>query len=43
MTQQAPYWVYTLRKAQFKKAHVPHCSWQHYLQWPGIGSNLDVH
>ena len=24
--------LYTLRKPQFKKTHVPHCSLQHYLQ-----------
>ena len=26
-----------------KETHVPKCSLQHSLQWPGHGSSLDVH
>ena len=43
MTQQSRCWAYTLRKPKLKKTHVPPCSLQHYLQWLGHGSNLDVH
>ena len=24
-------------------SHVPQCSLQHYLQYPGHGNNLDIH
>ena len=36
-------WSYTQIKPSFKKTYTPQCSLQHYLQWPGHGSNLDVH
>ena len=42
MTQKSHYWTYTLRRQQFKRAYVPQCSLQHYLQEPGRGSNLIV-
>ena len=31
------------RKPELKETHVPQCSLQHYLQYLGHGSNLDVH
>ena len=42
-TQQSHCWAYTLRKPEMKEIHVPQCSLQHYLQYLGHGSNLDVH
>ena len=43
MTQQSHCWTYKPRKPELKEARVPQCSLQHCLQWPGHGSNLDVH
>ena len=40
--QQLHYWAYTLTRSEFKKTYVPQCSLQHYLQYPGHGSNLNV-
>ena len=37
MIQESHYQAYTLRKPKFKKAHVPQCSLQHYLQQSGHG------
>ena len=37
------YRAYTLRKPQFKKAHVSQCLLKQYLQWLGHGRNQDVH
>ena len=32
-----------LKKLKLKKTHVPQYSLQHYSQWLGHGSNLDIH
>ena len=42
MTQQCHYWVYILRKSQFKKTTRAPCSQKHYLQQQGLESHLDV-
>ena len=33
----------TTEETVIEKTHVPQYSPQHYLQWPGHGSNLDAH
>ena len=43
MTQQSYCWAYTLRKQELKETRVPQYLSQHCLQYPGHGSNLDVH
>ena len=43
MIQQFYSWAYIRRKTWFERIHVPQHSFQHYLQQPRHGNNLNVH